>query len=79
MLNLAGLAGPDQQLPGQVRVRHGVSNTGKNLHYYLNYSGQIQTFTYAYASGADVLTRKRVDRLQAIKLGPWDLLIIEER
>lgn len=78
-LNLAGLAGPDQQLSASVRVRHGVSNMGKNLHYYLNYSSSKQTFTYPYASGTDMLTRKRVDKSQAVELGPWDLALIEER
>ena len=78
-MNLAGLAGPDQQLSASIRVRHGVSNMGKNLHYYLNYSSSKQTFTYPYASGTDMLTRKRVDKSQAVELGPWDLALIEER
>ena len=79
MLNVAGLVGPDQQLSAPVRVKHGVGNMGKNLHYYLNYSSRSQTFTYPYASGADLLTRKRVDKSQAVELGPWDLVVIEER
>jgi beta-galactosidase len=79
VLNLAGLAGTDQQLPAPVRVKHGVGNAGKKLHYYLNYSSGNQTFTYPYDSGADVLTRKRVDKSRSVELGPWDLVVIEER
>jgi beta-galactosidase len=79
VLKLAGLDGPDQQLAAPVRVKHGVDNAGKNLHYYLNYSSQSQTFTYPYASGTDLLTKKPVNKSQAVELAPWDLVIIEER
>jgi len=79
VLNLAGLVGPDQQLAAPVRVKHGVDNVGKNLHYYLNYSSRNQTFTYPYPSGMDVLTRRPVNKSQAVELAPWDLIIIEER
>jgi beta-galactosidase len=79
VLNLAGLTGPDQALPASVRVKHGVDNGGKTLHYYLNYSSQNQTFTYPYAGGVDLLTRKPVNKSQTVELGPWDLAIIEER
>ncbi|HEY0379803.1 MAG TPA: beta-galactosidase [Pyrinomonadaceae bacterium] len=79
VLKLAGLDGPDQQLAAPVRVKHGVDNAGKNLHYYLNYSSQGQTFTYPYASGTDLLTKRAVNKSQAVELAPWDLVIIEER
>jgi beta-galactosidase len=79
VLNLAGLAGPDQELTGPVRVKHGLDNAGKNLHYYLNYSGESQTFTYPYASGTDLLTRKTVEKSKPVTLAPWDLIIVEER
>ena len=79
VLSLAGLTGPDQQLPAPVRVKHGLDNMGKTLHYYLNYSSQPQTLTYPYAAGVDLLTRKPVNKSQAVELAPWDLAIIEER
>jgi len=79
VVKLAGLDGPDQQLPAPVRVKHGAGNSGRNIHYYLNYSGQTQTFTYPYAGGADILTRKPISKSQAVELGPWDLVVIEER
>ena len=62
-----------------VRVKHGADNAGKNLHYYLNYSSQSQTFTYSYAGGVDLLTRKPIQKSQVVTLGPWNLVIIEER
>jgi beta-galactosidase len=78
VLALAGLTGPDQELPPPVRVKHGVSNSGKNIHYYLNYSGDKQVFRYSYAAGADLLTTHAVDKPANITLEPWDLAIIEE-
>jgi len=78
ILNLAALAGPDQKLPQSVRVKHGISNGGQNLHYYLNYSGEIQSFTYPHKTGIDILTGKRVENSQTVTLNAWDLVIIEE-
>ncbi|HVE68810.1 MAG TPA: beta-galactosidase, partial [Solirubrobacteraceae bacterium] len=79
VLTLAGLSGPDQQTPAPVRVKHGTNAAGRRLHYYLNYSGQGQTFTYPYADGTDLLTRAPVARGGAVAVGPWDLVIVEER
>lgn len=79
VLNLAGLTGPDQQLPQSVRVKHGISNTDRTLHYYLNYSGENQTFNYPYKAGEDVLTSKQIEESQALTLAGWDVIIIEER
>jgi beta-galactosidase len=36
VLENAGLSGPDQALPANVRVKHGVNRSGKTIHYYLN-------------------------------------------
>jgi beta-galactosidase len=79
VMGLAGLLGSDQKLPAAVRVKHGTGNRGKRMHYYLNYSGQPQTFSYSYAGGTDLLTGRAVDGAQNVTLPPWDLVIIEER
>jgi beta-galactosidase len=79
ILTGAGLAGPDQTLPPPVRTQHGTGNSGKALHYFLNYSGETQGFPYSYADGEDVLTGRPMARNATIALGPWDLAIIEER
>ncbi|HYK88374.1 MAG TPA: beta-galactosidase [Acidobacteriota bacterium] len=79
ILQSAGLIGPDQKLPDSVRAQHGVGNSGKLLHYYLNYSSQPQSFAYPYAGGADLLTGKTIAKAQNLTIGPWDLLIVEER
>ena len=77
ILEVASLAGADQQLPKPVHVEHGTSPAGIRMHYFLNYSGEAQTFAYAY--GADVLTGRTYARSAGVTLPAWDLAIIEER
>lgn len=77
VLELAGLTGPDQKLPPPVFVRHGVSRGGRPMHYYLNYSGRLQSFPLSHG-GQEILTGKPVERGQVLQLAPWDLALIEE-
>jgi beta-galactosidase len=77
-LKSAGLTSSDQSLPAAVKVKHGTNREGKQLHYYLNYSGESQTIPYPYAAGKDLLSSSSVSTNQSITLKPWDLAIIEE-
>jgi len=79
VLNLAGLIGVDQQLPNAIRLKQGISNAGKMMRYYLNYSGAKQTFIYPHGAGIELLNNKAVTSAQKIELAPWDLVIIEEK
>jgi beta-galactosidase len=79
VLDLAGLTGPDQDLPTPVRMRQGMTSSGKVQRFYLNFSGQSQTFAYPHADGTELLTGKPVRQSQSVMLGPWDLAIIEEQ
>src|SRR5580658_1347092 len=79
VLEMAGLAGPDQQLPAAVRVKHGVNRNGKTIHYYFNYSSDIQTFPYSYGAGSDLLAQTALSPKQTITLKPWGLVVIEEK
>jgi beta-galactosidase len=79
VLQLAGLTGPDQTLPANVRVKHGVNRKGKKLHYFLNYSSDSQTFTYSFGAGTELLAQSTVAQGQSIKLKPWDAAIVEEK
>jgi beta-galactosidase len=78
VLQRAGLTGPDQDLPHAVRVRHGRSRQGRLLHYYLNYSGQEQSVSYAYGNGQDLFAQAPVRHGQTLRLKPWDLAIVQE-
>jgi beta-galactosidase len=79
VLQVAGLASQDQALPPSVRVKHGSNRSGKTIHYYLNYSSDQQTLSYAYGAGTDLLTQAAIAHSQQITLKPWDLAIIEEK
>ena len=79
VLQLAGLKGPDQDLPASVRTKHGTNRSGKMIHYYLNYSGSLQTLNYPYGKGTDLLTQSAVSHSQQISVTPWDLIVIEEQ
>jgi beta-galactosidase len=80
VLEQAGLTGPDQQLPAEVRVKHARNRQGKVLHFYLNYSSTPQMVPYPYASGTNLLSQNgSVAHGQSLLLQPWDLAIVEEK
>jgi beta-galactosidase len=79
VLRQADLAGPDQDLPARVRVKHGFNAKNKKLHYFFNYSSVPQSFTYSYGAGADLLSQMPAAPGQTINLKPWDVAIIEEK
>lgn len=77
VLARAGLTGPDQKMPAPVRVKHGEIR-GRPVHFYFNYSAAEQTFPYAYAPAADLLTGNRAVAGAALRLGPWQAAILVE-
>ncbi|HKM48069.1 MAG TPA: beta-galactosidase [Terriglobales bacterium] len=79
VLQMAGLTGPDQELPATVRVKHGTNRNGKTIHYYMNYSSDSRSFKYPYKLGEDLLTKTTVAPSQTVTLKPWDLAIFEEK
>ena len=79
VLKAAGLTGPDQSLPAEVMVRHGRNGKGRQLHYYLNFSGSEQSISYPYRDGVDLLTNDEVGKGSRLRLKSWDLAILAER
>ena len=79
ILKDVGLSGPDQNLPEPVKVRHGRNGQNTLLHYYLNFSGQGQSFAYPYGNGLDLLGGSRINGGQTLKLKPWDLAVVAEQ
>jgi beta-galactosidase len=73
------LLGADQQLPEKIKVKHGISNSGKNLHFYYNFSSVGQTFQYAYADGIDLITNRPIQKNMHITIKPWDVAIVETK
>ena len=78
VLRLAGLTGPDQRLPAAIRVRQGVGVSGRIQRYYMNFSGQPQSFAYPHGSGLELVSDKPIRPAQEITIGPWDLMIVED-
>jgi len=78
-LQLAGLSGRDQQLPLAIHEKHMTNRVGKVLHFYLNYSGEAQSFFYSHHKGAELLSQGRVTPNEKLTLRPWDLVIVEEQ
>jgi beta-galactosidase len=78
-LTLAGVSLPDSLLPAPVKVKHAESAAGTPLHFYFNFSGQPQTFVYAYENGIDLLVDKPVKKFQKITLLAWDFIIVKVR
>jgi len=79
VLKIAGIAGADQSLPTNVRVKHGTNRDGRAIHYYLNYSSVPARFAYPHKAGTDLLSDTRITPSQDVELKPWDLAIIEEK
>jgi beta-galactosidase len=77
MLKSIGMTGPDQELPVPVHAKQGMNELGKRVHFYLNYSSNVQTFKYAYGKGTDLLSGHEVGSA-AVDIAPWDLVIVEE-
>ena len=77
-LRAVGLSGADQQLPANIRAKHGIGNDGRRMHYYLNYSSAESNFKYSYGGGEDLLTGRAIANGEQVTLKPWDVVIVEE-
>ena len=77
-LKISGVSFTDAALPAPVKVKHGTLQDGKPLHFYFNFSGRPQEFSYVYGDGTEMFSRKSVSRSQKMTLLAWDLMIIKE-
>jgi beta-galactosidase len=78
-LSRAGLASRDQSLPGTVRVRHGLNDREKRIHYYFNFSARQEQFAYPYAKAVELLKARNVETGESLTLPPWALAILVEQ
>jgi beta-galactosidase len=77
VLKQAGIV-PEAGLPAKVRARQAVGRDGKALRFYLNYSGEPQSFAYAHGAGTELLSQRPVAAGARLALGPWDLAVVRE-
>ena len=60
-----------------VIVKKGINDFGKEIVYYLNYSGKTASFIYEGTAGTDLLTGKEYSDMEKMELKPWNLAIVE--
>jgi beta-galactosidase len=77
-LRRAGVTNADEELPPAVRAKQGLNRKGKVLHYYFNYSGQEQTFSYLHGDGSELISGNSVTKGKILHLSRWDVVIISE-
>ncbi|AUD07254.1 beta-galactosidase [Spirosoma pollinicola] len=74
----ANVWGLDQQLTFPLITKSGVNQQGKAVHYYFNYSSVPASVTYPYANGKELISSKPALKNAALKLGAWDVKVVEE-
>jgi beta-galactosidase len=76
--SVAGISQSANNPAYPVVIREGTNDYGKNIRYFMNYSGKEISFTYNFGGGKELLSGVQVTKNQKLTLKPWDLLIIEE-
>ena len=66
---------PTMQYP--LIQRTGTNGAGKQITYYLNYSGEACAFTYDGADGTELISGEKLTAGQTFTIGAWDLRIVE--
>jgi beta-galactosidase len=79
ILSERDLLGADQQLPEKIKVKHGISNSEKNLYFYYNFSSVEQTFQYTYADGINLITNLPMQKNTRVTIKSWDVAIVETK
>jgi beta-galactosidase len=74
----ADLWGPPQALHFPTIMRSGILANGNAVHYVLNYSASPTQVSYAFRTGNDLLSGKKVQHGAALALQPWGVAVIEE-
>jgi len=77
VLGQAGIV-PEAGLPSGVRVRQAVGRDGRALRFFLNFSGEPQSFTWGSGVAKELLSQKPVVAGERLTLGPWDLAVVRE-
>jgi len=73
-----GLLKKGEEITYPIVVKSGTNDTGKTIHFYLNYSGEQQKVIYRFNNGRDIIDNKPVVNGDNFILLPWDLKIVEE-
>ena len=74
-----GLRTANQDLQWPLITKSGLNDQGKNIHYYYNYSSNAATVVYPHKEGQELTSAKSVSKGASLTIGPWDVLIVEEK
>jgi beta-galactosidase len=77
VLEQAGIV-PEPGLPAKVRLRQALARDGRTLRFYLNFSGEPQSFAWARGPATELLSQRPVAAGERLTLGPWDLAVVRE-
>lgn len=77
VLKEADLWSSRQEIGFPVIIKTGVNDLGKEILYYLNYSGKTQKVIYREKKGTELLTQETLEDGHILEIAPWDLKIIE--
>ena len=72
----AGIDTPNLTFP--IIKKSGVNQYGNKVNYYFNYSSNETDFIYDGGNGISLLDNKKVNTKDVVKLGDWNLVVIEE-
>lgn len=74
----AGVTSPENySFP--IVLRSGVNKAGRNIRYVFNYSGEAKELSYIYPDAKELISGKSVKSGEPVSLGPWEVLIMEEK
>jgi beta-galactosidase len=74
-----GLYAEGNNLRFPIIQKNSVSQSGKLLHFYLNYSDKIQVVRNVYKKGLELLSTKDIAESADFNLEPWGVAILEEK
>ena len=78
-LDRAGIRTVDQDLHWPLVTKSGINDAGKTVHYYYNYTSQASSLIYPHKAGTELVAGKAVAQGSSLEIGPWDVLIVEEK
>ncbi len=74
-----GIYNEEKNLKFPIIHKNSLSNSGKAIHFYLNYSDQDHVLKYNYNKGKELLLNKEIKENESISLTPWGIVIVEEK
>lgn len=79
LLKETGLWGTEQQTSFPIVIKSGKNRDGNIVHYYFNYSSEMQKQPYLHPVSTELLSNKQISTGDMLELPSWGFAILEER